>query len=162
MKKIILVLLAAIIFPLHASAQSKQISEIFDKYEKKKHVESIVVTPSLLGFMIGGEDKEAKELMSKIKEIRILNVPTNAVENGVPLRLSLKDELDKLIIKEQFSRAVKVNKGDELLEVYISQNDKGALLFLASSTAEFAVISIFGKIDKEVVNSVMNGSLKIK
>ncbi|MFA5849062.1 MAG: DUF4252 domain-containing protein [Bacteroidales bacterium] len=162
MKKVILILLAAFICPMLANAQSKHISEIFDKYEKKKHVESIVVTPSLLGFMIGGEDKEAKDLMSKIKEIRILNVPTTAIENGVPLRQILKDELDKFIIKEQFTRVVKVNSGDELLEVYISQNDKGALLFLASSTAEFAVISIFGKIDKQVVNSIMNGTLKVK
>jgi len=51
---------------------------------------------------------------------------------------------------------------DELLEVFVAQNGEGAMLFLASSTEEFAVISIFGKIDKSVISSVMNGDIRLK
>ncbi|MDD2504291.1 MAG: DUF4252 domain-containing protein [Clostridia bacterium] len=160
MKKVIIILLALALCPLFANAQSKQINDILDKYEKKKTVESIEVTPSLLSFMTNTEDAETNEALSKITKIRILNINTSAIENGVPLRNALRSELDILISKEQFSRVVKVKDGEEMLEVFIAQNGQGALLFLASSTQEFTVISIFGKIDKGVVNSLMNGTIQ--
>ncbi len=162
MKKTIIVLFAAIILPLAVQAQSKQINEILDRYENKKFVESIEINPSLLGFLASDEDKETKDLMNKLKRIRILTIPSTAQDNGLLLRYKIRAELFQLIKSENFARAVKVNDGDDLLEVYVAQNGEGALLFLASSTTQFTVISIFGKIDKSVINSVMNGSLKVK
>jgi len=162
MKKIILILIVALLCPLIANAQVEQINEILDRYEKLKSVESIIIDPSLLALINTGENKEANDVMSKIKKIRILTVPTSAIEKGVSVRNMLKKELEFLIQKEQFSRAVKINDGEEQLEVFIAKNGDGALLVLSGCPEAFTVISIFGKIDKSVVNSVMNGSLKIK
>lgn len=167
MKKVILILIAAFLCPLLANAQSKQISDIFDKYEKKKYVESIVVTPSLLSFMNDLENKEEKELLAKIKEIRIMTVPTGVLatkntENDAQLSVIIRDELEKHMKAEKYFRVVKVNDGEEMLEVYISENEKGVLLFLASSKEEFTVISIFGNIDKTILKSVMDGTLKLR
>ena len=53
-------------------------------------------------------------------------------------------------------------EGDELLEMFITKNSQGALLFLSTTSKEFSVISIFGNIDKTVVNAAMTGGIKVK
>lgn len=162
MKKTIIILLAAILCPQFVKAQAEQINEILDKYEKLKSVESIIIDPSLMDLVNPDENNETKEVVSKIKKIRILSVPTTAIEKGVPVRSILQKELEHLIQKEQFSRVVKINNADEQVEFFISKNGEDALLVLSGCPEMFTVISFFGKIDKSVVNSVMNGNIKFK
>ena len=163
MKKAIIILLVAILCPQLAKAQAEQINEILDRYEKIKSVESIIIDPSIMEFVnMGDNNEDTKAIVSKIKKIRILSVPTTAMEKGVPVRNVLKKELESLIQKEQFSRAVKINDGDNQLEFFISKTGEDALLVLSGCPDSFTVISFFGKIDKSVVNSVMNGNLKFK
>lgn len=153
----------AAILPIAALGQTKQVNEILDKYEKKKNVESILISPSLL--QIAGTsnvDASTKDLLSKITEMRIINIKASATENGTPVWLSLKGDLETLTNGELFTRIVKIQEGDELLEMYITKNSQGALLFLSTTPKEFSVISIFGNIDKTVVNAAMTGGIKVK
>lgn len=153
----------AAILPIAALGQTKQVNEILDKYEKKKNVESILISPSLL--QIAGTsnvDASTKDLLSKITEMRIINIKASATENGTPVWLSLKGDLETLTNGELFTRIVKIMEGDELLEMYITKNSQGALLFLSTTPKEFSVISIFGNIDKTVVNAAMTGGIKVK
>lgn len=153
----------AAILPIAALGQTKQVNEILDKYEKKKNVESILISPSLLQ-IAGTKDVDAstKDLLSKISEMRIINIKVSATENGTPVWLSLKGDLETLTNGEFFTRIVKIQEGDELLEMYITKNSQGALLFLSTTPKEFSVISIFGNIDKTVVNAAMSGGIKVK
>lgn len=163
MKKLIILMFAAVILPIAALGQTKQVNEILDKYEKKKNVESILISPSLLQ-IAGTKDVDAstKDLLSKITEMRIINIKVSATENGTPVWLSLKGDLETLTSGELFTRIVKIQEGDELLEMFITKNSQGALLFLSTTPKEFSVISIFGNIDKTVVNAAMTGGIKVK
>lgn len=153
----------AVIMPLTALGQTKQINEILDKYEKRKGVESIIISPSLLQIASSTDvDASTKDLLSKITEMRILNIKSGAVENGIPIRLSLRKELDGLIVTDMFKRIVMVKDGEETLEMYTTSTAQGVLLFFTTNPSEFSVISIFGNIDKTVVNAAMSGAIKVK
>jgi len=163
MKKLLILMFVAVIMPLTALGQTKQINEILDKYEKRKGVESIIISPSLLQIASTTDvDASTKDLLSKITEMRILNIKSGAIENGIPIRLSLRKELDGLTGTDMFKRIVMVKDGDETLEMYITNTTQGVLLFLTTNPGEFSVISIFGNIDKAVVNAAMSGAIKVK
>ena len=112
--------------------------------------------------MGGGNNQETKDLLSKITELRILNVPNTATENGTQIRAMLKRDLDALIASENFTRVIKVDNSDEKMEMYMIKGNKGVLLFMTSDNSTFTVISILGEIDKTVTSAVMNGGIKIK
>ncbi len=144
-------------------AQARHIHSILDKYEKRKHVESIILSPSVLQMAGTGDYNAAtKELLSKITEMRIINVKAEAIENGVPLRVIIRKELDPILAGDSFSRVLRMQDGDEMLELYVTKSQQGVLVFLTSSPKEFAVISIFGTVDKSVINAAMTGGIKVK
>lgn len=161
--KRVLTIMIAIIFPILMIGQVKQVNDILDKYEKKKNVESILVSPALLQLAGGSNvDVFTKELLSKISQLRILTIKSSAMENGIPLSKLLREDLDNLIEKEKLNKIVRIKDNEELLEMYITQSTKGVLLFLATGSKEFSVISIFGEIDKSVINAAISGEIKIK
>ncbi len=162
MKKLFILMFAAIL-PIAALGQTKQVNEILDKYEKKKNVESILISPSLLQ-IAGTKDVDAstKDLLSKITEMRIINIKVTATENGTPVWISLKGELETLTSGDLFTRVVKLQEGEELLEMFVTKNSQGALLFFSTTPKEYSVISIFGNIDKTVINAAMTGGIKVK
>ncbi len=162
MKKIALLTLTLICLPIALSAQSREINEIFDRFEKKKSVESITISPSLLSMTSSKGSNETAELLSKISNMRILNVPLRTTENGQPVSKQLKYELDKIIKIYQFQRAVKVEEESSSFELYMINGNKGAVLFLSSDNSDFTSIAIFGEIDKTIVNSLLNGNIKVK
>lgn len=162
MKKIALLTLTLICLTIALSAQSREINEIFDRFEKKKRVESITISPSLLSMTSSKGSNETAELLSKISNMRILNVPLRTTENGQPVSKQLKYELDKIIKIYQFQRAVKVEEESSSFELYMINGNKGAVLFLSSDNSDFTSIAIFGEIDKTIVNSLLNGNIKVK
>jgi hypothetical protein len=159
MKKILLATLVLLSLPVFLGAQSKEINEIFDRYEKKKSVESITISPSLLSM---SNTQETRELGAKISNMRILNVPLKATESGQSVSNMLKNELERIIKNFQFQRAVKVEEEDSLFELYMINGNKGVVLFISSDSSDFTAISIFGDIDKTIVNSLLNGNIKVK
>ncbi len=155
--------MVVLLFPILASAQTKQIISILDKYEKRKNVESIVLSPSILQFAGNSKfNSSTKDLLSKINEMRILNVKAGATEGGVSLKTIIRKELDPIVNSDLFSRVLKVQDGEDLMEMYITKNQAGALLFLTTTQEEFSVLAIFGTIDKNVVNAAMTGEIKVK
>lgn len=163
MKKVLIIVLVAMLCPILVAAQAKQIHLILDKYEKRKNVESIIISPSVLQMAANGNyNASTKDLLSKISEMRIVNVKEGAEESGTPLKIIIRGELDKVLTGERFSRVLKMQEGEELLELYVTRDAEGVLVFLATTPKEFAVISIFGNIDKSVINAVMTGGIKVK
>ncbi|MGE0091720.1 MAG: DUF4252 domain-containing protein [Bacteroidales bacterium] len=162
MKKIVIIALLSFV-PFLAIGQVKQINDILDKYEKNKDVESILISPELL--QMAGEsqmNQPTKDLLSKLTELRILSVKSSHKENGVSVAQLLRQDLDRVISQENMSRILKIRDGEELMEMFKTKEDKGALLFLNSKPGEFTVISIFGKIDPSVVNAAISGEINIK
>jgi hypothetical protein len=163
MKKLIIIICAALLLPYAVMGQSKEIKAIFDKYEKNDKVELVSISP---GMMIlantFADDEEAKEWTSKITELRILTVPSSLMEKNIPLRTSLKADMDGIITKFAFERLLKIRDKGEEVEMYVSKNSNGALIFLNDSDAEYTVIAMFGKIDDVLIKAAASGKINIK
>ena len=108
------------------------------------------------------DDEESKEWTSKITELRILTVPSSVMENNIPLRVSLKRDMDGIISKFAFERMLRVKDKTEEVEMYVSKTSNGALIFLNSSDAEYTVIAMFGKIDDMLIKAAASGKINIK
>ena len=62
MKKLILIICAAILLPSAVMGQSKEIKAIFDKYEKNDNVELVSISSSMMKFANAfADDEESKE-----------------------------------------------------------------------------------------------------
>ncbi len=163
MKKLIIIICAALLLPYAVMGQSKEIKAIFDKYEKNDKVELVSISPGMM--MLANtfaDDEEAKEWTSKITELRILTVPSSLMEKNIPLRTSLKADMDGIITKFAFERLLKIRDKGEEVEMYVSKNSNGALIFLNDSDAEYTVIAMFGKIDDTLIKAAASGKINIK
>ena len=162
MKRVI-IMVFAILLPMVVMGQVRQINQILDKYEKKRNVESILVSPSLLQGAGGSNvDAKTKDLLSKITELRIVTVRSNATEDGVPVARTLREEIDKVVSATNMKRVIRVQDEKDLLEMFMTSGSEGLLLFISSGSQEFSVISIFGNIDNSIVNAALAGDIKVK
>jgi len=141
--------------------------KIFNKYEEKEGVESITISPALLGLMKDGKtsDKKTQDLISKINGLRILTINDGADGKGRANREALTAEL-KAVVKKDFEEIMKMKSSDERLELYVRNTPnckdcKSALLFITSATDSVTAIYLSGTIDKSMIDAVMNGEIGI-
>lgn len=163
MKKLIIIFCAMLLLPYAVIGQSKEIKAIFDKYEKNDKVELVSISPGMM--MLANsfvDDEESKEWTSKITELRILTVPSSVMEKNIPLRTSLKADMDGIITKFAFERLLKIRDKGEEVEMYVSKTSNGALIFLNDSNVEYTVIAMFGKIDDVLIKAAASGKINIK
>ncbi len=139
---------------------------IFDKYEEKEGVESITISPALLGMMKNGKtnDKKTQDLISKISGLRILTLSDGRDGKGKANREALVADLQP-VIKKDFEEIMKVKSSGDKVELYIRKTSpdcadcKSALLFITSANASVTVMHLAGKIDKAMIDAVMNGEI---
>lgn len=171
MKKIIFVFTAAILVNWTAGAFGQKngstdpVLKIFDKYEAGEGVESVSISPAMLGIMKNDKnnDKKSQDLISKISGLRILTL-TDEVDGKT--REGLVSDL-QAVIKKDFEEIMKVKNSNERIELYVKKdadsNDfKSALLFVTSSDSSVTVMHLAGKIDKNLIKAVINGDIDIE
>ncbi len=148
-------------------ADEDPVLKIFDKYEEKEGVESVTISPALLGLMKNGKssDKKTQDLIAKISGLRILTFNDGKNGKGKVNRESFVAEL-RPVIKNDFEEIMKVKSSGERLELYVRKTSdckdcKGALLFVTSADAAVTVMHLAGKIDKSLVDAVMNGDISV-
>ena len=138
--------------------------KIFDKYEEREGVESITISPALLGLMKNGNsgDKKTQELISKIGGLRILTLKDGDDGKGRANREALAAEL-QTVVKRDFEEIMKVKSADERIELYVRncKDCKSALLFITSANNALTVMHLSGTIDKTLIDAVMNGEIGI-
>ena len=141
------------------------ILKIFDKYEEREGVESITISPALLGLMKNGNsgDKKTQELISKITGLRILTLTDGADGKGRANREALTTEL-QTVVKTGFEQIMKVRNANERIELYVRNKPdckdcKSALLFITSANNSLTVMHLAGTIDKTMIDAVMNGEI---
>jgi len=139
--------------------------KIFDKYEEREGIESITISPALLGLMRSGSasDKKTQELSSKISGLRILSMSNTANSRVRANRDALSAEL-QAVVKTGFEEIMKVRTSEERVELYVRNRPDckdcaGALLFIASSDKSFTVMHLAGTIDKTLIDAVMKGEI---
>ena len=148
------------------NANEDPVIKIFNKYEEKEGVESITISPALLGLMKNGSnDKKTQELMSKITGLRILTLTDGADGKGRVNREALTAEL-QAIVKKDFEEIMKVRSSGERVELYVRhkpdcKNCTSALLFITSETSSLTVMHLAGIIDETLIDAVMKGEIGI-
>ncbi len=171
MKRVVSIFITIMLIsmPTGAFAQKEggddPILKIFDKYEEKEGVESITISPALLGMMKNGKtnDKKTQDLISKITGLRILTLNDGANGKGRPNREALTAEL-QAAVKTDFEEIMKVKNSGERIELYVRNKPdckdcQGALLFITSASSSLTVMHLAGKIDKTLIDAVMNGEI---
>ncbi len=141
------------------------LNQLFDGFEKRKGVESILISSDLLKFSMDCSNvaNNTKDLLSKLKEIRIINIKRSIKENNEELAKIFLNGVTDLLSSGMFKRVVKVAEGSESLEMFVTNREvNGALVFLASSKDAISVIVMFGDIDKKVIDAALSGEIKIK
>ena len=144
-------------------AGDDHVIRIFNKYEEKEGVESISISPALLGLMKNGKtnDKKTQELISKITCLRILTLNDGADGKGRTNREALTAEL-QAAVRSDFEEIMMVRNASERVELYVRNKDgRGALLFITSSSNSLTVMHLAGTIDKTLIDAVMNGEIGI-
>ena len=169
MKRVFQILVIMILISLPSGVYGQRdadvdpVIKILDKYEERDGVESITISPALLGLMKNGRtnDKKTQELISKISGLRIMTLNDGANGKGRTNREALKTEL-QAVVKKDFEEIMMVKSAGERMELYVRKNDgKGALLFITSSTNSITVMHLAGTIDKTMIDAVMNGEIGI-
>ena len=136
---------------------------IFNKYEERDGVESITISPALLGLMRNGRtnDQKTKDLISRINGLRIITISDGADGKGRTNREALTAEL-QAAVKTDFEEIMMVRSAGERMELYIRNKDnRGALLFITSSANTVTVMHLAGTVDKMLIDAVMNGDIGI-
>jgi hypothetical protein len=152
---------------VRAQSADDPVIKIFNKYEEREGVESITISPALLGLMKDGKtnDKKTQELISKINGLRILTITDGADGKGRTNREAIATEL-QTVVKKDFEEIMKVKSSNERLELYVRNTPnckdcKGALLFITSATDSVTVIYLSGTIDKSLIDAMMSGEIGI-
>ena len=173
MKRVVPIFIITMLMCLPSGVYGQKNSEdpvlkIFDKYEDREGVESITISPALLGLMKNGNsgDKKTQELISKITGLRILKLTDGGAGNkGRANREALTTELQN-VVKTGFEQIMKVKSVNERVELYVRHKPDckdcmSALLFIASEENSLSVMHLAGTIDKTVIDAVMNGEIGI-
>jgi hypothetical protein len=171
MKRIVQILVISILVCLPSGVYGQKegdddpVIKIFSKYEDKDGVESITISPALLGLMKSGKtsDKKTQDLISKITGLRILTLADGQDGRRRSSREALVAEL-QTVVKKDFVEFMSVKNAGERVELYVRNTPdckdcKSALLFITSTSDSVTVMHLAGIIDKTLIDAVMNGDI---
>ncbi|MHB9141807.1 MAG: DUF4252 domain-containing protein [Paludibacter sp.] len=148
MKKV--TILIAALFMVVAASQAQSLQSIFEKYGNDEHFEYVSVGKGMmnLGGLLGGIAKDDKEMMSKMRSVKILSLEG---ESNASLMKALETDLDKVLAKGNFETAVEVRDKGERVNVYyrVSDDNNADMLIVSKEKNEFSLIWISGKMSKE-------------
>ena len=157
MKKTIM--LFAVLFMLVLATQAQTLQSLFDKYGSDERFEYVSVGKGMMNMAsaFGGIAKNEKQMMSKMKGIKILTLNENS---DSPLMKSVVRELDQIIEKGNFETAVETREKGESVRVYyrVTGNDNAEMLTVTKERGELSIIWIVGKMSKDEMMKTFSSS----
>jgi hypothetical protein len=153
MKKLILSI-AAVCLTLLSQAQTNPIDEMFDKYSEKQGFTVVSISGKMFS-MFASEDKENKEadnVISKLKSIRILSVEDSLLNKN----LNFYTELSKKIDFSVYEELMVVKAGPDITKFLIRQNGKiiSELLVITGGPGGNSLISIKGELNLKNISDL--------
>jgi hypothetical protein len=146
--KRIMTLVAVIL--IVAAAQAQTLQSLFEKYSEDERFTYVTVGNGMMNLAskFGGNEKNGKEMMSKMKSIKILTL--NGEANSSIMKTVLQ-ELDKVVQIGNFETAVEARDKGERVHIYyrFSGKDNADMLIVTKEKSEFSLIWISGKMTKE-------------
>jgi hypothetical protein len=153
MKKFILSI-AAVCLTLLNQAQTNPIDEMFNKYSEKQGFTVVSISGKMFS-MFANEDKENKEadnVINKLKSIRILSVEDSLLNKN----LNFYTELSKKIDFSVYEELMVVKEGPDITKFLIRQNGKiiTELLVITGGPGGNSLISIKGELNLKNISEL--------
>lgn len=156
MKKLILIL--TVVLPLAILAQKTPVDKLFDKYANKKGFTTINISGKLLGFasQLETSDKTTSEMLSSLKEIRVLTVDDDELNKKLDFFKELKS--NNFFKNNNFEVLMEVTEEDEVVRFLAKDAGNGKIsnLLLIVGGDDNVLISISGIIDPKSIGKITN------
>lgn len=124
-----LILLAALLIPTLLSAQNAAVEKLFQKYQGKEGVTTVMIGPELFQVIKSMEikDIEAHDLpMDKLKSVKILTIEDEDQWQGV----NFYNEIEKDLDMSDYAEVMTVNDGGETVRMWMKNEGKQIREFL--------------------------------
>lgn len=156
MKKIITLVVTILMFATANQAQT--LEKLFDKYADDERFEYVSIGGGMMNLagVLGGLDKKDKNIVSKMRGLKILTLNANSEST---LWRQLDRDLKELLKVGNFESAVEARDKGEKVNIYyrFGVNNKSDMLIVSQEKGEFSLIWISGKMSKEeMMNSFSN------
>lgn len=153
MKKIITLIVA--LFMIVAVNQAQTLHGLFEKYSNNERFEYVSVGKGMMNMAsaLGGITRNDKEMMSKMRSIKILTLESNS---DSPLMKTFERDLNQVIDNGEFETAVETRSKGEQVHIYyrVGGNDNADMLIITKERGELSIIWFSGKMTRaEMMNS---------
>jgi hypothetical protein len=128
-------------------AQSNPVDEMFDKYSEKPGFTVVSISSKMFSMFAGAEeaDKDADDIISKLKSIKILSVEDSLLNKNLNFYTELSKKLDLSVYEELMA----VKEGGNITRFLIRQTGKtiNELLVITGGPEGNSLISIKGDLN---------------
>ncbi len=153
MKKLILSI-ASLCLTLIIQAQSNPIDEMFNKYSEKEGFTVVTISGKMFSMFAGldEENKDADNIISKLKSIRILSVEDSLLNKN----LNFYSELSKKLDLSVYEDLMLVKEGPDITRFLIKQtgNVISELLVITGGPGGNSLISIKGDMNLKNISEL--------
>jgi len=128
MKRVLLIVLA-VAFPALMMAQNSAVEKLFAKYQGKKGITTVSISPELFQMVnaMGIEEIEDQDFpLDKVASVKILTIEDEEGYEGVNFYDEIKNDLDV----DDFAEVMTVNDGDEVVRMWMKVDQKSVTEFL--------------------------------
>ena len=153
MKKHALFLLLLVLLPASLCAQRSPVDELFERYDGKEGFTSVYISSKMFGLLarIDSNDEEFRNLVTRIRGIRILSIDSAAVVRGV----NFASELLPGLRRNGYEELMTVKEPDG--QVFFMIREAGgriAELVMVTGGGGSSVVSIQGDLDLRTIASL--------
>jgi len=128
MKRVALLILA-VIFPAFIMAQNSAVDKLFAKYQGKKGITTVSISPELFKMVnaLGIEEIEEQDFpLDKVASVKILTIEDEDGYEGV----NFYEEIKKDLNVDDFEEVMTVNDGGEVVRMWMKVDNKAVSEFL--------------------------------
>ncbi|MFH1319540.1 MAG: DUF4252 domain-containing protein [Bacteroidota bacterium] len=128
--------------------------QFYKKYNGEDGFISINLPPGLIRLFVDKEDKELKQILKDLDDIRIL-IYSEKINDGRTSASYLK-ELDKILSSRDYKDLMVIREGQEVIKFKIRENENkvSELVVVVTDDKEFVALSLSGSIDIEKVKGI--------
>lgn len=153
MKKQAMILILLAVLPLSLQAQKSPVDELFARYDGKEGFTSVYISSKMFSLLsrIDSDDEEFRNLVTRIKGIRILSIDSARNSSGVNLAAELMPKLkhngyeELMTVKEE---------NDNVFFMIREVGGRIAELVMVTGGEGSSVVSIQGDLDLKTIASL--------
>jgi len=157
MKK--LITLIAALFMIAAVSQAQTLHGLFEKYADDERFEYVSVGKGMMNLAsaFGGLAKDDKQMMAKMRGIKILTLEANSDSQ---LMKAVERDLNQVIDDGDFEIAVEARDKGERVHIYyrVTGKDNADMLIVTKDKGELSLIWLTGKMTKEEMMNSFSGN----